>query len=183
MKSLNKNIKSRKSQSEVITTVLLILIGIAAVGILSAFIINMVRTNLKGTECFSGMGQLEINLDSGWTYYYTSGVNKYVYINIERGTKDFNLTGIDIVYGTGVETKKVVIEEGKTTSGVVYVTGVNAGGGIISQSNIVLPLPGESKTYRINNSLSGDITQVGIAPIINHVQCSVADEEEITTKI
>lgn len=173
-----KNIQVRKAQAEVITTVLMILIGIVAVGILSAFIINMVRTNLKGTECFESMGQLEVNLENGWSYFVIQGGVGVVYVNIERGSKDFNLTGINIVYGNGVETKKVLLENGKVTAGVQYVTGINS-----AQDTIVLPQPGESKTYNITSALSGDITKVGVAPTVNYVECSVADEKEISKKI
>ncbi len=49
----NRNLlKSRRSQAELITTVLLILVSIAAVVLVSGFVINMVRDYLKPTDCF-----------------------------------------------------------------------------------------------------------------------------------
>jgi flagellin-like protein len=170
----------KRAQSEVITTVLLILIGIAAVAILSVFILNMVRTNLKGTECFEAMGQVQINLDSGWTFYIVDGSMKYVYVNVERETKDFELTGFNIAYGDDVETTKVTLKNGETTSKVEYVTEFS-GGVVRAQEGIVIPAPGESKTYRI--SVDKVVTRVAIAPIIKEtIECEKAEEREIIVK-
>jgi len=45
----------KKAQAEVIVTILLILIGIAAVVIVGSFVMNLVRDNLSGTECFDAI--------------------------------------------------------------------------------------------------------------------------------
>jgi flagellin-like protein len=170
----------KKAQSEVITTVILILIGIAAVSILSVFIINMVRSNLKGTDCFEAMNQLEINLDKGWTYYSNPTMgNKFVYVNVERETKNFNLTGLNLVYGDDLGTTKIKLLNNTQVTGVEYVTSPTATNNII-----LLPGEGESKTYRIDvNSLGKKVTRVIIAPIINgNLECEQSDEKEIPEK-
>lgn len=42
--------KTKRSQSEIITTVLLVLVALAAVAVIAAFIINQVRTNTASAE-------------------------------------------------------------------------------------------------------------------------------------
>ncbi len=148
-------IKTKRSQAELITTVLLILIAIAAVVLISTFVINMVRQNLKGTECFDTTGQFTINLE-GYTYYNSSD-NK-TSISIERGEKEFNLTGISISLGTEASMKTFTI---KPSGGSSEVSMYNGG-------NIILPASSETVTYVIN--LTGtsikSVTRAKIAPVM-----------------
>ncbi|MBM3247712.1 hypothetical protein FJZ17_04210, partial [Candidatus Pacearchaeota archaeon] len=53
------NNKSKKSQSNIIVTVLLVLVGLVAVGILASWIINFARTNTEITNA-----RIELNLDA-----------------------------------------------------------------------------------------------------------------------
>ncbi|MBM3247765.1 hypothetical protein FJZ17_04485 [Candidatus Pacearchaeota archaeon] len=177
----------KRAQSEIITTILIILVGIAAVAILSAFILNMVRTNLKGTECFKTLGELEINLENGWTFYHNpSSGDKLVYVNVERGTKDLDLVGFNIAYGDGSEFKSVTLKNNEATTDVKFVKGFS-GTSLLLENTIVLPAPGESKTYRITSSIANPVTKVIIAPIIGGGSvegsvCKQVDEKEIPTR-
>ena len=90
-------LKCKRSQAQVITTVLLILISIAAIAIVSTVIINFVRNRLVFTECFDTLGQVSIDIDSGYTYYLPGEGNasSVVVLSIKRGpSKEFNLTGL-----------------------------------------------------------------------------------------
>lgn len=131
-------IQNKKSQGEIITTVLLILVGIAAVVIVSSFVINMVRENLKGTDCFKTAGQLKINVEDGHTWY--NAVAEQISISIERGEKDFNMTGIAVVLGDGAQSKSYIIKTG-TAEGITMHD---------STAALSLPDPSEARTYIID---------------------------------
>lgn len=168
-------LKAKRSQAELITTVLLILISIAAVVLVSNFVINMVRNYLKGTECFQTTGQLSINTDGESTYFSDS--KDQLQISIERETKEFNLTGILVIYGTESSTvKKEII--GTNVTGVAM--------GLISgtlNSTIVYPDRGEMKTYVINVPANSAVSKVSIAPIIGSgLACDKVDEKTIPTR-
>jgi flagellin-like protein len=171
-----KHSKTKKSQSEVVTSVLLVLIAIAAVTILSAFVINMVKNNLKGTDCFDSMGQITINVDGGWTFF--NSTSKNLYVNVERGSKSFNLTKLAIIFGTDGEQKSITISPGSNK-------GVYPADNISNPSPIInLPGPGEATTYVINisslSNLKANVSKVSVAPIlINDVQCDKADEKNV----
>ena len=100
-------IKNKLTQSEVITTIILILVGIAAVVLISNFIIHFVKTNLKGTECLDTTGQIRINIENGHTFFNSS--KNLLHVNIERTVSDFNLSGIYVIFGNEYSTKKVKI--------------------------------------------------------------------------
>ena len=174
--------KNKKSQSEVITTVILILVGIAAVALVSTFVISMVRDNLKGSECFDATGQVNIDVNGGWTYYNYSGT--LLFLNVARGNKDFNLTGILVSFGDGMNTKSV-----KITSGLI--TGIYPAANILtspsSSNTLALPGLGETYTYAINisnvSTFTGNITSVSLAPILmNGIQCAESDKASVPLK-
>lgn len=168
---------SKKSQSEIITTVLLILISIAAVVLVSSFILNMVRDNLKGTECFQTTGQIELKMEDGFTFFNNSG-DKMLYLSIGRGIKDFNLSGIIVVYSNdrNSETKKI---KAGTIDGNIYY--YNNAGNWDNLTSISVPSAGQMKAYRMN--VGGmTVKKVTIYPILQSGQeCENADEKTIPT--
>jgi hypothetical protein len=161
--------KSKKLQSEVITTVLLILISIAAVVLVSTFVINMVRSNLVSTDCFKTTGQFKINLGEGFTYFNSSG--NVTFISISRGEDTFNLTGILISAGTG-----------QTSSSYTIKAGDNGTVRMWDNSSIELPNPSETRTYRINNGKFVD--KVKIIPMLYPAKACKegVDEQDIPSK-
>ena len=174
-----RRLKNSKAQSEVITTVLLILIGITAVILVSGFVINLVRNNLKGTDCFQTTGQLSINTDGGYSYFNSNG---NLSVSIERGSKAFNLTGINIIYGTGSSTKKVYVRNGAGSSEEVYYILPN---GTIVHNATELPDSSETKTYIIDTTSSGmsSVNTVLIEVVIDKdVSCGKTDEASIATR-
>ena len=166
---------NKRSQSQVIVTVLLILIALAAVAIVSAFVIQLVRDNLSGTECFKTLGQVEIDIENGLTYFYVD--NNSVYVSIERKQKDFNLTGILLSLGNEQKTKAYTIKQGDGTSDEVTMYGYG---------DIEIPGKGEKRTYQVETSPDFSTTppnMVSIAPIIEKGrQCELADERTLPKK-
>ena len=164
--------KSKKSQAEVVVTVLLILIVLASVAIVSSFVLKLVRDNLSGTDCFKTMGQLEIKFVDGISFFNTTSHN--LSITIERGHEAFNLTGILLSAGTDSSSKSFKITQGAADP----LKGIY----MLDSDNIELPQIGEKRTYVINMSGFLSVNKVSIAPIIDkNKQCNVADEADIET--
>ena len=168
---------NKKSQSELITTVLLILISITAVVIVSSFVINMVRQNLKGTECFQTTGQLSIDT----SYSYFNDQTLVLHLMIERGEKDFNLTGINIVYGNEFGTKKLAMKPGTgNPSNIMYIQTNGT-----PTNNIALPDSSETKVYTINvnnTGISSVSTAILEAVVGKDISCGKVDEQTISFK-
>lgn len=164
----------KKSQAELITTILLILISIAAVVLVSGFIINMVRSNLVNTDCFKTTGQLKINLEDGYTYYNTTSTSsKAAYISISRGEADVNLTGLLISIGDGQSSTSYTLKKISGSSKEITSWDGNAP---------TLPEKSETRTYRINSTSA--ISKIKIVPIIYpEITCKEgADEQTIPSR-
>ena len=177
--------KSKNSQSEVLTTMLLVMVGIIAVTIVSTFVINLVRNNLKGTDCLEAADQIKIN--SGVSFY--NSTSKLLYLSIGRQTKSFVLTGIGVSYGDNSISKTLDIMNGSMDPNIGYkdITGLWIFGS--GTSNLKMPSPGETRIYAINLTSPSpyelsNIEKVGITPILEKVgKCDrQVDEEEILSR-
>lgn len=169
----------KKAQAEVIVTILLILIGIAAVVIVGSFVMNLVRDNLSGTECFDAISELSINDDSTITYY--NSTSKTIYFGLTRGSKEFNLSGIVVVYGDKRISQNKELKEGATLNELAYwdISGVWKSGALS------LPKQGESRAYYINLTSQMNVTQITVYPMLeNYKKCSEkADEATVKSVI
>lgn len=86
---------NKKGISAVVATVLIILITVAAVTIIWAAIIPMVKDNLdRGTICLDAMSQLNI-LNKGYTCF--DDANNLVEVQVSHGPKDIKLMGIQVI--------------------------------------------------------------------------------------
>ncbi len=161
-------IKNKRSQAELITTVLLILVAIAAVWLVSTFVIKLITDYLKPTDCFKTTGQLTVNLDGGYTYYDTNA--KTLHLSISRGEAGFNLSGISVIMGDGASSKKVRITDGNSSIGV-SMFGTPA-------LPVIIPGTQETKTYLI--TATDVVTKVSVASIlINDLDCKETDSKTI----
>lgn len=174
--------KSKRSQAEIIITVLLILIGIAAVGFVGVFLTNMIRNNLQQTDCFKTTGQLNINL--GYTFF--NATSKVVYVSIERGSADFNLSGLIITVGTAQSARAATLSSGLATditkdNGFVMLT---SAGAMDTGKAISMPGFGETTSYAINSTKFSSVNLVSITPMLKDKACeNKADEKEIRTVV
>jgi len=133
--------KTKKSQSEVVTSVLLILISIVAAVAVIIFVIPFVKKQLSETDCFSVMNSVEIKNNPAYTCYYLQGnqnnaSNLRVQIHFNENE---SLKGFSLEIGLGSETKNVEITK-ETPSTIA--TMFNGG-------PIILPGKNEDKTYII----------------------------------
>ncbi|MBM3247708.1 hypothetical protein FJZ17_04190 [Candidatus Pacearchaeota archaeon] len=109
MKKHKENKKrSKKSQSNIIVTVLLVLVGLVAVGILASWIIGFARTNTEITNA-----RIELNLDASNSFNglacigpcAAGGEDKTSFVRVTRGSGNVELTGISFVFSFNGETK------------------------------------------------------------------------------
>jgi len=167
---------SSRSQSEVITTVLLVLIGIVAVGLLSAWVVNFVNSSLKNSACRSlGLTDVTINTQETVTFFnLTSNVS---FVVIERSQNDFNLTGVNVIIGNDIKSPTYKIREGNF-SNICEVTSSSMN----CSYNTFVHLPGLSNpkvTYMINTADdfkgSSPANQVSVVPVLTKSEVACND--------
>jgi|GEM_PF-6271182 len=172
--------KEKKAISAIVATVLLILITVAAVGLIWLGVVpwiqNIMNRGKAEQVCITATANLEINTERNLTYFYDS--SKEVGVTVKRGGEEFDAAGIQIIiFGDG-GSKTYTIEEGKSLQ-KVKVYGLAYGG------NLSIPKANEEKTYMIN--ITGDITlptEVSIAPVVSvdstKFTCEISDKATLT---
>ncbi len=168
---ISRIIVGKKGISAVVATVLIILVAVAATAIIWKAIIPLVSTQLdKEDACLDATSQLSI-IDKGFTCWQESGlpgsVQRDSNVQIKRGAREFDLTGIQIV---------------TETNGISYAF-------LNSDNNVFgsVPQPNEAQVLRVS-VLEGNPVfplanmprpdKVSIAPILTlgtaEVTCDVA---------
>ncbi len=131
--------KSKRSQSQIIATILLILITISAAAIIGTFATGFVKDKLEETNCFDVANQLEISNNLQYTCYDQINNNMFIQIHL----LDADIEGFVIEIG-GASTTTYTIKEGTAIPQI----------GMYGQAkNSPLELPGknEEKTYNITS--------------------------------
>ncbi len=143
-------IKEKRGLSQVVATVLLILITVAAAVIIAGFIIPWIRGGLESTECFNYRDYFTFENDFGYNCYNEyNGVNNYlISISAKSGLNETqeNVVGFGLALikqGDSVALT-VMNEDNPATKGIF----MNSGFG----NPLVLPKSGEIRTYYYNNS-------------------------------
>jgi multidrug resistance efflux pump len=93
---MNKKMKSKRAQQEIIVTVLLVLIAIAAIVLISNFVINMVKT--KTTEGNNALTCTSID------FTVARATSTWTNITLTRGAKgsDINITNAKVLVNGAV---------------------------------------------------------------------------------
>ncbi|MFA6023450.1 MAG: archaellin/type IV pilin N-terminal domain-containing protein [Candidatus Pacearchaeota archaeon] len=153
--------KNNKGLSEIIATVLLILIAIIAVGILSAVLIPFARENLnKGTTCFDTIGKITF-VSQGSCYNDATPKNTSVRVRFWN----INISEMYISLESGENVVSYALKEGRTQIAVINI------------DPIKMPnQDGGERTYTFNN-LNSRIAKVGA--IIGGERCDISDTIEL----
>jgi len=139
---------SKRSQSQVISTVLLILLAITAAGIISAFVINFVKNQLKDTSCIELVDQIKVENNPRYTCFKSDLVetNRKLRVQVHFGdSKDIEGFILEVGVPDG-SSKTFDIKEGSKISGVEMFTGVNNP----PDPNLKLPGKNKEKTYLVD---------------------------------
>lgn len=163
----NKNFfipKSKRSQGEVISTILLILLVIAASVMIISFIIPFIQNILKGTKCSDYNGKIYSTENSKYTCY--NSAKKILFLQIKFNG---NLDKKDAELIKGL---KIVVETG-TDSKIFELTPPNSLPPLSIQMydghSLELPQINEEKTYNIS-TIDSKPSQVIIYPVLKDNQ-------------
>ena len=141
-------IRKKRGLSQVVATVLLILITVAAAVIIASFIIPWIRGGLESTECFNYRDYFTFENDFGYNCYNEySGMNNYlISISAKSGLNETqeNVVGFDLAFIKKGDSVVLTVKNGDSP---LYIL-MNSD----PRSALYLPKSGEIRTYYYNNS-------------------------------
>jgi len=166
--------KNKRGVSALVATVLLILITIAAVGIIWGAVLPLIQKGMKqGTGCTMET-TLSIDTSSGYTCYNEE--ENFVTVFVERPPADFNLVGITLSVSGGGFKKAYEIRGNESVESVYYYNGTD-----YVNDSLKLPGKGEGLTYKIN--ISYPVDRAEVSPIVKvgntEVRCSTSAEADV----
>lgn len=175
-------LKKRKAVSALVATVLLILITVAAVGIIWGAIMPMLNRAMEmGQACLNA--RLTIDTTSGYTCYKSTTTEAMIMVG--RGAEEFDLAGMNIMVSGGGQSRTFLIKNGTA----VQASGINVGVKMVGGPNpltIDIPRPNEERTYIlfIGTNLSS-IEEVKVAPLakVGNTErtCDISSKVPLTT--
>jgi flagellin-like protein len=157
--------KEKKAVSGVITTVIMIALVIAIVGILWAVVNNLIGGQIDSSEsCFGNFG--EVTFNKQFTCKDSTLNETQFALNIGDVTAGGVL--VSLIGESG--TKSFELKEGSTFAYVKALDGAYNGA-------LTLPGKNEGSTYVVALNTLGvsDATSIKIAPVIDNNQCEVSD--------
>jgi flagellin-like protein len=144
-------IGNKKGLSEVVSTVLVIMITISAIAILAGFLVPFVKNSLtKGTECTDYNEYYTFDESFGYNCYNTSTGDNIYLVSIKKSSDrvlENNSDEFRIVFKTkSGEQKPLVVKNGVASS--------NLAGSILlpDENNLRVPRAGGTLTYVYNGS-------------------------------
>lgn len=148
----NRLSMSKRSQSEVIGTVLLILVVIVAVVVLIGFIMPFVKNQFSGAECFEVTDKVSIRDKPEYTCYDTD--IKRVFVQVHVGDTQDKINGFAIELG-GAASKTYEITNKDSIADVVMYNG-----------SVVIRIPGRNEDRTYNISISSRPDSINLYPIL-----------------
>ncbi len=144
---ISKNISNRKAQSQIISTVILILLVLATATIIFSFVLPFVRDKLSSGNCLDVIGKLEIDHNPKYTCYGIDSSEDVTNLSLKVQIGDIRdlIEGFNIKLG-GAEGKTIKIKNGTAITGV----------SMYSDSEIELPEDNGEKIYIIQISEKPD---------------------------
>ena len=141
--------RNKKGVSVVVITVLMVLIGIAAVSLIAGYIIPMVRESLEeGGTCFELRDHAQILPNEEYTCY-TGASTKLM---IERGLKNYTILGFVVSITSGPGKDRYDVKETGSTEGITMYDG---------STTIKIPGPGGAASYTFPTG-SGESVELGV---------------------
>jgi flagellin-like protein len=182
---------NKKAISPVITTILLVMISLAAVAIVASFVIPYVQDLLKQGDCFKAIDQIEIDTSSVYTCYQifdptpadsTNG-DAYTVVNmsVKRGAEALGIEQFVInVYGEGRSEKFDIKKETRMDTRILmYGPPTLAEEKVIEIPERRAMLTYSLNTVNVNNNLT-EVTSVEISPVVKgNIFCDAADRKVI----
>ena len=163
----------KKGLSAVIATVLLVLLTIAAGGIIANFVVPFVKDSLSGTECVKFRDYFKFEEDFEYNCYDDNGLHG-VSIKVVDNSDADKVKGFDLIFKKEDSAKKVSVRNGNIEScsaGEISILG----GTCLD----VIEIPGAGSYYVVTyiyNSSGGDYKKAEIYAVIeNDDVCELSD--------
>ncbi len=144
----------KKGLSDVVTVVLTVMITIAAIGIVWAAVVPLIRENLIDSSVCNDV-DISVDVLGGFTCF--DSTNNVTLVQIKKGNSNVNITAL----------KFYVVSNGNSL-------------GFFNDS---VPNKNEVKSYYLNNSGFSSIEKIRIIPITNNGQTETECKEVSTNKI
>jgi len=161
--------RNKKSQSQVVTTVLLILIGIVAVGMIIGYVIPFVKDKLSEGDCLDVLGKVTIS--TGYTCYddvSSPAVENRTTIQVHLGEIADLIDGFAIELGGPSSKTTKIIEDNHPADFKMY-----------DSDTFELPGNNEERTYVF--SVSEKPNTIRVYPIL--VGGKTCDVSDVVTEI
>ncbi len=182
---------NKKAISPVITTILLVMISLAAVAIVASFVIPYVQSILTKGDCAKALGQIDIDTSSKYTCYQVFAGNDAgfgtaddytrVNVSVKRGAEALGIEQFVInVYGEGRSEKfDIKVATPLSANERILMYGSNT-----PPQTIEIPERREMVTYSLNtandNNNLTEVTSMEIAPVVKgNIFCDAADRKTI----
>lgn len=171
---------NRKGLSEVIATVTLILLTVAAASLLAGFIVPYARTNLAKTECFSYKDYFYFDEENGYNCYNNSAATYKLYaVSVGAQSSNTNapagVNGFRLAFESDNSSEVLELNNGSVQSSDNKGVRMLEGGEIIK-----LPVIGELKTYILNTT--GTYSTVKVFPILKDGRTCGDPSDQLTLK-
>ena len=144
---------SKRSQSEIVSTVILILIVLASAAIIISFVVPFVKDRLSGSGCLDVANQIKI-VDSQYTCYMTDEFGSQIlFVQVHIGKND-SIKGFTISLG-GASSSNYNVIPGELDNVYPYLNG-----------NLELPGENQERTYMIYSVPKPD--SITVYPILEN---------------
>ncbi|MEK6898517.1 MAG: type IV pilin N-terminal domain-containing protein [Nanoarchaeota archaeon] len=156
----------KRGVSPVVATVLLLVITVALISVLAAFVIPFVRNSLDGgSDCFETINKLTL-VGTDYACLDASGTTELTGISVQRGAIDIEGFTL-ILHNAGSATPYKITEDGDL-GGVIKMLGA-------SDNVLNIPAKGGLRTY----VATGSFSKIEVAPIIGSKSCDVSDSIDL----
>lgn len=165
LKYKNSFMKNNKGLSEVVTTVIIIALSLAALVVVWGFVSGFINSEIESSEsCFGNYDKVKLNKQ--YTCYEAlEGGNFNLRFSLSVG--DIDVDKVTVLVSSKSEVKSYIItKENQTISGLAkYPSGI---------STVILPEKNSGTSYRATG-FESKIDSIEIAPTIDDNLCEVSD--------
>jgi len=154
--------RNKKGISALVATVLLILITVAAVGIIWSAVNPMISDNLKFGQACSDM-RMSLEVDSSSAYNCFNSTSNITNVVVSRGVDTLNLVGLQIIASGASGANPFEIKLGSNKTNVKTSKDPNYAGTFAYGD---IPVSNGAIAYNLNTSLIGKPDKVAVSAIV-----------------
>jgi flagellin-like protein len=167
-------INNKRGISDVIATVLIILVTIIAAGALGAFLIPWAQEQMGGaTDCLDIRGKISFVQDNSCYFIGEDGVGNYTQIRIKFG--EVNITEMNFYVPIDNGVRAILIKEGTKGATILpppmNISVLKKG---VYEDTLSLPPIGGERTYRINEAI---LKSIKVAAVVNGKTCDMVETD------